>query len=380
MRRSRLIAALLLCPLFTACQQIKSENPLSPSIAGPIEGVEISDPKALEPTNGFSIVDTAQPVTLLIENPSSNSPRPYGITVQVAADAQFASVAVTQNGLQPGPNGRTSWRLPDRLPGGRTYFWRARADDGANRSAWSNVATFAIVFPVILGTPVPMAPIANARVTSSTPQFQVQNGVSTGPFGALRYQFQIADNAAFAPVWGNAEVAQGNGTTSYTTPTLPAPDRVFYWRARILDPANVGPWSRVETFRSPVATTPPTPPPGTGGSCASTDGNTIVTCISAKYPQYLVAGVSLSTRQANMMFLRDRIIEAGRCGGLDLGWNLKRGGPEISIDFIAQRQGGTVLGIDIGLDYDNTSQPLRLYWGHGEFPTYGGYTNSYSCN
>ena len=31
------------------------------------------------------------------------------------------------------------------------------------------------------------------------------------------------------------------------------------------------------------------------------------------------AGVSLSQRQANMAFLRDRIIEAGRCGGLDLG-------------------------------------------------------------
>ena len=37
-------------------------------------------------------------------------------------------------------------------------------------------------------------------------------------------------------------------------------------------------------------------------------------------PERLVAGVSLATRQAHMMFLRDRIIEAGRCGGLDLGW------------------------------------------------------------
>ena len=36
-----------------------------------------------------------------------------------------------------------------------------------------------------------------------------------------------------------------------------------------------------------------------------------------------------------MMFLRDRIIEAGKCGGLELGWNLKRGGPELSIDFMA---------------------------------------------
>jgi len=80
-----------------------------------------------------------------------------------------------------------------------------------------------------------------------------------------------------------------------------------------------------------------------------------------------------------MSFLRDRIIEAGRCGGLDLAWNLKRGGPEISIDFIAERVNGQVIGHDIAFDYDNTSTPLQLYWGGGDFPSYGGYTNSYNC-
>jgi hypothetical protein len=80
-----------------------------------------------------------------------------------------------------------------------------------------------------------------------------------------------------------------------------------------------------------------------------------------------------------MEFLRDRIIEAGLCGGLDLGWNLKRGGPEISVDFLAERRGGAVLGHDIAFDYDNTSTELQLYWGGGEFPYYAKYTHSYSC-
>jgi len=66
-------------------------------------------------------------------------------------------------------------------------------------------------------------------------------------------------------------------------------------------------------------------------------------------------------------------------GGLDLAWNLKRGGPEISIDFIAERVNGQVVGHDIAFDYDNTSTKLELYWGGGDFPFYGGYTNSYSC-
>ena len=103
-------------------------------------------------------------------------------------------------------------------------------------------------------------------------------------------------------------------------------------------------------------------------------------CIAQKYPSYRRAGVSLDQRKANMQFLRDRIIEAGLCGGLDLGRNLKRGGPEISIDFLAERRGGAVLGHDIAFDYDNTSKELQLYWGGGTFPYYTKYTRSYSCN
>ena len=57
------------------------------------------------------------------------------------------------------------------------------------------------------------------------------------------------------------------------------------------------------------------------------------------------------------------MIEAGICGGMDLAWNLKRGGPEKSVDFFAYRKNGTWIGVDIGFDYDNTSTPLHLQWG-----------------
>ncbi|MBI4485647.1 MAG: hypothetical protein HY655_06510, partial [Acidobacteria bacterium] len=55
----------------TACEASKSSNPLSPSVAGPIPGVEISAPKILEPISGTKIAIDKQPVTLLIENASS---------------------------------------------------------------------------------------------------------------------------------------------------------------------------------------------------------------------------------------------------------------------------------------------------------------------
>jgi hypothetical protein len=90
----------------------------------------------------------------------------------------------------------------------------------------------------------------------------------------------------------------------------------------------------------------------------------------AKYPQYLAAGVSHNQRVSNMEFLRDRMIEAGICGGLDLAWNKKRGNGPHSTDALAWRTGsGHVEVVDIGLAYDDTGIPLRLTWGIVEGPS-----------
>ncbi len=103
------------------------------------------------------------------------------------------------------------------------------------------------------------------------------------------------------------------------------------------------------------------------------NGPDLIAYIAAKYPERLAGGISHEERIQNMQFLRDRIIEAGKCGGLDLGWNMKRGGPEISNDFIVERRDGVDYGHDIAVDYDNPGHPLELYWGDGSFPFYREY-------
>ena len=140
----------------------------------------------------------------------------------------------------------------------------------------------------------------------------------------------------------------------------------------------LGPISGVEYLRrpsppeAPAPPPPPPPPPPSQPSvkCASNNPDFIINCISNTYPERLVAGVTVDQRRENMAWLRDRIIEAGKCGGLDLGWNLKRGGPEISIDFLTQKINGELLGIDIGAAYDDVSIPLRLQWVVSTFPFY----------
>ena len=71
---------------------------------------------------------------MIMNNPDSNSPRPVTVRLQIATDPSFSNPAVSIDGLTPGPNGKINYRLNDRLPFGRTYYWRTSADDGANIS------------------------------------------------------------------------------------------------------------------------------------------------------------------------------------------------------------------------------------------------------
>jgi hypothetical protein len=141
----------------------------------------------------------------------------------------------------------------------------------------------------------------------------------------------------------------------------------------------LGPISGVEYLRkpsppspSPPPPPPPPPPPSQPPSvaCISNNPQFIIDCISDTYPERRVPGVTVDQRRENMAWLRDRIIEAGKCGGLDLGWNLKRGGPEISIDFLTQKLPGDLLGIDIGAAYDDVTIELQLQWVISTFPFY----------
>jgi hypothetical protein len=162
----------------------------------------------------------------------------------------------------------------------------------------------------------------------------------------------------------------------------------MYYRVRASDNETTSAWSATQVFRTPAAPAPqppgPTPPPSGGpvpaGSCAGTHGPTIIACIQAKYPDKTAPVSSLAKRQENMMFLRDRIIEAGLCGGVNYGWNLKRGGPELSIDVMAWKRADGNMGVDIAFDYDNIGSVLVLTWGEVDlFASWTPYTHPYTC-
>src|SRR6185312_17233155 len=92
----------------TACQATKSSNPLSPSVAGPIPGVNITAPKPLDPAAGSKIAVDKQPLTLMIQNASTSGVRPLSYVFEVATDAGFTNKVFSRDSITPGDGGHTT--------------------------------------------------------------------------------------------------------------------------------------------------------------------------------------------------------------------------------------------------------------------------------
>ena len=291
-RARRLLILSLIAASVWGCEAVKSANPLSPSVAGPIPGVVISEPKLLEPGSGWELDNATQPIRLLVENASTNGQRPLSYTFQLASDAQFTNLVFARGGVAPGDGGRTSIQMTDRLPTGRSFFWRARAEDGANTGPYSAAVSFSIITPVVIDVPTPVEPVGGATISSTKPSFKIRNPSVSGPAGQIVLIVHVANDEAFGSLVAIYSVP-AQGTETHFAPALELPyDRTFFWRVRAYDsgPSGVNSaWSATQAFRTPaVPPPPPAPPPDGGGggggsweNCGSTPGVTLVACVRA---------------------------------------------------------------------------------------------------
>ncbi len=237
--------------------------------------------------------------------------------------------------------------------------------------------------------PRPLSPQSAIRVTSLTPQLVLQNPTgSFEPNAALSNVIELfeVNGSVQTLVLKTDPIPASGAQTTYTVPadTLKL-NKTYAWRAYAFYNGVQGSLSDGVSFRTPLPQVVDGPGPV---PCNGNSGPSIIGCVAAAFPQTLVktsAGdFSLERRWANMEFIRDRIIETGKCKGMNLGRNYKRGGPEISRDFIVLRgssgKNGTDRGVDIASGYDAVSNPLKLTWqvfdgdknwGHPFYQSYG---------
>src|SRR5688572_4969871 len=246
--RTIALPALVLVPLF-GCEAKKSSNPLSPSIAGPIAGVEITAPRLLEPGQGTRLKASQQPVRLLIENSSSNGVRPVSYLFEVATDANFTNKAFARSGVVPGADGRTSV-VVEALETGRKYFWRVKADDGANSSEPA-LSDFEILPRPQLDPPPVHSPANNAQLTNRRPQLVVgRSNRNAGITGGVWYDFQIALDVTFGQIVIYGASGDDGAATGFTPDSDLAGNTTYYWRARASHAEITSDWSPINSFRT----------------------------------------------------------------------------------------------------------------------------------
>lgn len=209
--------------------------------------------------------------------------------------------------------------------------------------------------------PTLVSPTGGTRIDSVRPLLVVNHVnarfTATPAFG---YLFEVYPIAGSSPVVQSSLLGAGvNGQTRFQVASDLELDTRYRWRARVEYQGRVGPWSAFAEFLTiDYRGIVPRPP---GGNWPS-NGPAVVAYIAASFPDRLRIS-SLETRIANMRFLRDRIVEAGICGGLDVAHNKKRGFQEHSVDAIAWRMpNGQVEVIDLASAYDDPSKPLQLKW------------------
>jgi hypothetical protein len=257
------LVAIVAC--MTACETTKSSNPLSASVAGPIPGVAITAPGVLQPTAGTKIAVDQQPVTLMVANAATSGVRPLTYAFEVATDVNFSNKVFARDKISPGDGGHTSLKLPDPLATGRTYYWRAHAEDGANTGSPSPSTNFDVFTPIVINAPVPVSPSSNSTVDGLRPKFTVTNATRSGPVGTISYLIEVADSDSFANKVASWTSGEQPNQTVLQTPVDLVYSKVYYWHVRAFDPTTAGPFSGTLAFVTPNPPPPPPPPPPAPG-------------------------------------------------------------------------------------------------------------------
>jgi hypothetical protein len=355
-------AALPAAFLFTliACEAEKSANPLSPAVAGPIPGVEISAPKLVEPQQGVRVKESQQPVRLSVENARSSGVRPLWYTFELSSDAAFSNVLFARTKVAPGDGGRTSVQL-DMLALGRAYYWRARAEDGANTGPFQN-SQFEVLPKPMLTPPGALSPINNERVSDRRPTLRIHNSDKNDAVGGVSYHFMIARDQAFTQIVAQTMTNEDNGDTTWRSDRELDYDLTHYWRVRATDGETTSEWMTTQVFRTPNRPAPaptPGPAPNPGGPCISNSAQTIVECERNKY------GHMSSSQTVDFLRAVARSLNANGISGGPFGILRKGSGSSCngySCDIVCSGQGGgqrqwDVLGDAEGAQYPAWSGP-----------------------
>ena len=216
-----------------------------------------SSPVIDSPPSG-AVVASREPA-LTIQNAFDPELAHLGYEFVLARDPALTDIVATAADV-PETFGLTTWTPPLTLEEDVTYYWRARASDGANVSPWTETGSFTVHSTNAPPTAaVPVSPVGGS-VPTKTPQLVVANA-SDPEEALLAYRFQIDRVPTFdsPALQTSTDVPEMSDTTAWTPPNPLSDNTLHYWRAAAFDGEAQGPWSSA-SFLVNVANEPPSTP------------------------------------------------------------------------------------------------------------------------
>ncbi|WP_193166298.1 beta strand repeat-containing protein [Microbulbifer hainanensis] len=208
---------------------LQNNAPTEPSIVAPSDFVS-----NWLPDNG---------VELRVANATDPEQRPLTYYFELDTAAGFDSGTTLVSGPVAAGQGETAW-IATGLQQDVTYYWRAKASDGAVESNWVTASFQVDTDNVAPPVPTLQNPGAGAVVENLRPLFEV-NPVSDPDGDAVQYRFEVYADAALTML-----VASQLQAATQWTPGFDFNDNShYYWRARAKDAKGaVGDWSEVNPF------------------------------------------------------------------------------------------------------------------------------------
>ncbi|MFH1228674.1 MAG: DUF2341 domain-containing protein [Planctomycetota bacterium] len=160
--------------------------------------------------------------------------------IQVSATPDFTSLLCDVSGITA-----TSLAITQTLDYYTAYYWRVKAINPDETSAWSTVFSFTTIVTV----PILSEPANNVILQPINPTLSW-----TGVSGAISYELQISADSAF-----NSYSVFTATATSYALSGL-AKNTLYYWRVRAVRNSGPGGWSGVRQFTT-IMEAPATPAP-----------------------------------------------------------------------------------------------------------------------
>lgn len=206
---------------------------------------------SVTPGEQLHLIEHIPEIGWSISDPSFRPQLQY--QVQVDDDSNWTSISSWDTGILAGSDTLIRYAGSELLDGA-IYFIRVRVNNGVFWSNWryTRMRLNSVAAPTIL-TPTAM------QVTASTmPTLTVTNAADREG-DILKYTFEVyGDSTMTNLICSGLDLSSGAyGKTSWPVPVALTDDAIYYWRARVFDGYEYGPWTGMAVFWVNSVNSPP---------------------------------------------------------------------------------------------------------------------------